>query len=96
MRVKNLEFRRNANTGRSPEIVAFREYSPNFRPENAPDVKEYCYTLLFWRSTGSEGPSIEFVGARPLDFEERDALIEMMKYGQAVLDAEFKLMEKIQ
>ncbi len=83
MRVDNLEFRRN-DSSRSPEIVAWNT--------NDSLAGEFCYTLLWWKKD-REGYYIEFVGARPLEIDDQASLLKMMKYGQAVLDAEFKLME---
>ena len=87
MRIKNLEFIRNGNNdtdcNRDPEIVAWSKNDAG---------KEYRYTLLWWRKTSEEW-RIEFVGSRPLEFEDWDTLCHMMVYGQAVLDAEARLIE---
>jgi hypothetical protein len=80
MRVDDLEFRRNGSD-RDPEIVAFF---------SSFEEKEYCYTLLFWKK-GREGWEIEFVGDRPLSSNFSGDIMKMMKYGQAVLNAEFEL-----
>lgn len=82
-RVGNLEFRRNKE-GRPAEIVRWARNG---------DGTEYCYTLL-WYQRGQEGFNIEFVGRRPFDAQE-DNLWEIMEYGQAILDAEFELEEKL-
>ena len=87
MRVKNLEFIRNRDGQylRDPEIVAYDTDSTG---------KEFRYTLLFWRKN-REGWQIEFVGNRPLNFDDKETLWNLMQYGQAVLDAEFRLFESV-
>ena len=82
-RVGNLEFRRNKE-GRPAEIVRWAQNG---------DGVEYCYTLL-WYQRGQEDFYIEFVGRRPFDDDSAD-LWEIMEYGQAILDAEFELEEKL-
>ena len=86
MRYEDLEFRNMV--GRHPEIVAWNPYPDSDRGE------EYCYTLLWWKKD-SEGYYIEFVGPRPLEYHDQQRLFKMMKYGQAVLDADFNLMESL-
>jgi hypothetical protein len=86
MRYEDLEFRNIS--GRRPEIVAWQPSPDSDRGE------EFCYTLLWWK-TDSEGYYIEFVGPRPLNYDNQDRLLKMMKYGQAVLDAEFNLMDGV-
>jgi hypothetical protein len=86
MRLENLEFRHNGTSPRDPEIIAWLPQLDSSRGE------EFCYTLLWWRKN-REGYYIEFVGDRPLKIDEQSLLLKMMKYGQAVLDAEFNLME---
>jgi hypothetical protein len=85
MRVDNLEFRNMGGT-RSPEIVAWKSYEDSSRGE------EFCYTLLWWKKD-REGYYIEFVSDRPLNEDNQETLMKLMKYGQAVLTAEFKLLE---
>ena len=82
-RIGNLEFRRNKE-GRPAEIIRWAQNG---------DGTEYCYTLL-WYQRGREGFYVEFVGRRPFD-DDADNLWEIMEYGQAVLDAEFELEEKL-
>jgi hypothetical protein len=83
LRKGNLEFRRNKED-RQSEIVRWAQNG---------DGTEYCYTLL-WYQQDEEGYYIEFVGRRPFD-DNSDNLWEIMEYGQEVLDAEFKLEERL-
>jgi hypothetical protein len=85
MRVNNLEFIRNRNSlpNRDPEMVAY---------DNDVSGKEFKYTLLFWKKN-KEGWQVEFVGGRPMDINDRETLWYLLEYGQAVLDAEFRLLE---
>ena len=85
MRLDNLEFRQIGGA-RPPEIIAWNVYEDSSRGE------EFSYTLLWWKKN-SEGYYIEFVGDRPLKEDNQETLMKLMKYGQAVLDAEFKLWE---
>lgn len=82
MRIKQLEFCRNGDN-RPPEIIKWSEGDVPYR-----------WTLLFW-DKDSEGWFIRFVGDRPLIEEESKSLFELMRYAQTVLDAEFKLMERL-
>lgn len=84
LRKGNLEFRRNKD-GRPAEIIRWAQNG---------DGTEYCYTLLWWKR-GKEDFYVEFVGRRPFD-DDSDSLWEMMEYGQEVLDAEFKLEDRLQ
>jgi hypothetical protein len=84
MRVKNLEFRRLEE--REPEIIAWVESNVNTI------AGDYCYTLL-WYHKNKEGYYIQFIGDRPLVFEDQELLWKMMKYGQTVLDAELELLK---
>jgi hypothetical protein len=83
LRKGNLEFRRNKED-RQSEIVRWSKNG---------DGTEYCYTLL-WYQRDEEGYYIEFVGRRPFD-DNSDNLWELMEYGQEVLDAGFKLEERL-
>ena len=84
MRVKNLEFRRLED--REPEIIAWVE-------SNGTTITgEYCYTLL-WYLKNKEGYYIQFIGDRPLVYEDQELLWKMMNYGQKVLDAELELLK---
>ena len=84
MRINNLEFRRNS-AGRSPEIIKWSVNNTG---------AEFCFTLL-WYIKGKEGWEIQFVGDRPFhEAEEPIELFELMRYGQTVLDAETRLMER--
>jgi len=74
-RVGDLEFR-HLETSRA-EIVSWQS-------------EESCYSLLCWRLS-VEGYQIEFIGSRPFDYHASDELWAMMRYGQEVLDATFKL-----
>ena len=80
MRVNDLEFRRNGLS--NAEIVRWQVQGE----------KEFCYTLL-WFKKDDEGYYIQFVGARPLEIEDRETLWKLMDYGQAVLTAEYKLWD---
>jgi hypothetical protein len=86
MRYEDLEFRRNKD-GRDAEIVAWQPSLDSDRGE------EFCYTLLWWKKD-REGYYIEFVGNRPLKYKGQERLMRMMRYGQAVLDAEYFFMEE--
>ncbi len=93
MRIKNFEFRQNKGD-RNPEIVQWNQYDENStKPVNAPDAKEYCYTLM-WFKKDREGYYAEFVGRRPLDVEDKETLWDLMDYSQKILDAQFKLLDK--
>ena len=81
MKLKNLEFRHSE--GRSAEIVQWNTDSTG---------KEYCFTVLFYEHS-SEGYEIRFVGNRPLQYENEEIMFAMMKYGQAVMDAKWKVEE---
>ena len=81
MKLKNLEFRHSE--GRYAEIVQWNADSTG---------KEYCFTLLFYEHS-SEGYQIYFVGDRPLQYEDEKIMFAMMKYGQAVMDAKWKVEE---
>lgn len=64
--------------GRDPEIVV---------------IEPHCYTILWWKR-GKEGWYIEFVGSRPLELDLiRADVWNLMRYGQSVLDAQFRLEE---
>lgn len=90
-RVGDLEFRWTCSD-RRPEIVAWETSdSPAFA-----ESREYCYTLLWW-TRGREGWSVEFVGSRPLVWakeNELKSLWNLIRYGDAVLAAEFALEEE--
>ena len=84
LRKGNLEFRRNRE-GRPAEIIRWAKNG---------DGTEYCFTLL-WYKKDKEGYFVEFVGRRPFD-DDSESLWEMMEYGQDVLDAEFRLEDRLQ
>lgn len=79
MKYRNLEFRQT--DGRDPEIVVWVNHKE----------EPYCFTILWWKRD-KEGWYIEFVGSRPLD-EDMANVWNLMRYGQAVLDAQFRLEE---
>lgn len=83
MRYKNIEFRQLCGD-RPAELVAWNQEDTL--------AGEFCYTLLWWRKD-NEGYYIEFVGDRPLQHEDQESLFKMMKYGQSVLTAQYRLME---
>jgi len=51
----------------------------------------HVFTILWWKRD-KEGWYVEFVGARPLDQDMKD-VVNLMRYGQSVLDAQFRLEE---
>jgi hypothetical protein len=51
---------------------------------------EYCYTLVLY-DMHNEGFDIQFVGSRPFEYENKDKLWDLMKFGQSVLEALFEL-----
>lgn len=63
--------------GRDPEIVV---------------ASPHVYTILWWKRD-KEGWYIKFVGSRPLDLDMADDVWKLMRYGQSVLDAQFRLEE---
>jgi hypothetical protein len=83
MRLKNLEFRNLTIESRPAEIVQWNTDSSG---------NEYCFTLLFYERD-SEGYHICFVGDRPLQYEDEEIMFAMMKYGQTVMDAKWKVEE---
>ena len=83
MKTTHFGFLRNGDS-RDPEIVKWTTVAG----------QETRYTLLWYRKYG-EGYRIEFVGDRPLQEEHQEELFELMRYGQTVLDAEVKLLERI-
>jgi hypothetical protein len=87
MRYEDLEFRKNSGA-RNSEIVAWSPYPDSDRGE------EFCFTLLWWKKD-KEGYYIEYVGSRPLEYSHPDRLLHMLRYGQSVLDAEYKFMEGV-
>lgn len=80
MRIGELEFR-ELGGGRPPEVVHW------FR--TASIDKEVCRTLMFYERD-EEGYSVRFIGGRPFDHWDKD-LWRLMRYGQEVLNARFKL-----
>ena len=52
-------------------------------------IEPHCYTILWWKRD-KEGWYIEFIGSRPLD-EDMANVWNLMRYGQSVLDAQFRL-----
>lgn len=93
-RVSNLEFRcvdDTINKGQSDhrsraEIVRWYD-----REVGDP----FCCTILYW-SKDKEGWDITFVGDRPFDNEINQPLLwTLMKYGQRILDCNFRLEEEM-
>lgn len=81
MKLRNLEFR--VMEDRFPEIVCWFDY----------ESKKACYTVARW-NRNSEGYNIEFIGDRPFDDKiDANDVWELMKYGQKVLNATFRLEE---
>lgn len=90
MRIGNLEFRiinPHDTTRRQPEIICWLKDRTG---------KEFCITIL-WFLNSKEDYSVQFVGNRPFNAEQidKDKLWELMRYGQATLDAQFNLEYKI-
>lgn len=83
MRIKNLEFRHFEH--RPAEIVQWAIDGGG---------KDFCFTVLFYERE-SEGYEIRFVGDRPLQYDDEEIMFAMMKYGQTVMDAKWKV-EKFQ
>tara|TARA_R110000868_G_scaffold191533_2_gene435709 strand:+ start:527 stop:781 length:255 start_codon:yes stop_codon:yes gene_type:complete len=81
MKLKNLEFRHSE--GRSAEIVQWNTTNKG---------EQFCFTLLFYEHE-SEGYEIRFVGDRPLQYDDEETMFAMMKYGQTVMDAKWKVEE---
>lgn len=90
-RIGNLEFRWSKTLGREttfyPEIVCWKKWD---------SIEESCYTLLYWKRD-SEGWYVQFVGSRPFEDDEwdHDMLWALMRYGQSIADAEFKIEERM-
>jgi hypothetical protein len=59
-----------------------------FEPEKG--EKEYCIVIAFFDKT-SDGCEIRFVGKRPFEVEKDETVWSMLKYGQAIVDAECSL-----
>jgi hypothetical protein len=51
----------------------------------------HVFTILWWKRN-KEGWYVEFVGSRPLEQDMKDVW-NLMRYGQAVLDAQSRLEE---
>lgn len=83
MRFEEFEFRRNLNNECeiNPTIVKWK---------TDPDGKDYCFTILVFKRD-CDGWFIQFIGDSALTVDNLPALWKLMTYGQAVLDAEFKL-----
>lgn len=79
MRRGDLQFRDFHS--RTPEIVRWSKDSKG---------TEFCYTLMFFEKD-SEGFNINFIGGRPLEYENPMELWTMMKYAQKILTARFEL-----
>jgi len=65
---------------RDPEIVCWNGVS--------------CYTLM-WFKKDREGYYIKFIGNRPFDGNSSEKLWELMRYGQGLLDNEFRFLERL-
>jgi len=84
MRKQNLEFRWSEDNNRHEFIKWWSKYGE----------EEYCIVIAFF-DLSEESYEIKFVGKRPFEFENKDLLWSMLEYGQAVVDAEYKLYEQI-
>lgn len=83
MKLNALEFFINDDK-RQPEICRWCEGASG----------KYRYTLLFYEKN-SEGYYVQFVGDRPFDDAvDANTLWKLMQYGQAVLNARFKLEDE--
>lgn len=81
-RIGDIEFRWMGD--RKPEIVQWNTDG---------NGKDYCFTLL-WFSKDKEGYYVEFVGDRPLNYHDTETLWKLMRYGNSVCNATFKLEEE--
>lgn len=54
-------------------------------------ISPHVITIMWWKR-GKEGWHIEFVGSRPLEQDMKDVW-NLMIFGQAFLDAQFRLEE---
>ena len=52
--------------------------------------KEYCIAIALFNKT-LEGYDIQFVGRRPFETGFGETVWAMLKYGQAIVDAEWEL-----
>ena len=59
-------------------------------------TEEYCIVIAFF-DLGSEGCEIRFIGDRPFITGNSELVWNMLKYGQAIVDAIFELndMERL-
>lgn len=84
MKLNDLEFSSNYDTDRPPEIIRWFPTA----------LGQSKYTLLFYEKN-SEGYYVQFIGDRPFDDAvDANALWKLMQYGQAVLNARFKLEDE--
>ena len=94
MKIENLEFREIQSYGsKIPynyyEIVEWRKDS-RFNESG-----QYCFTVVSW-TKGSEGWDLKFCGDRPFDNSvDTEQLWELMRYGNTVANAAFRLEEYI-
>lgn len=85
-RIADLEFRWTQSLGRDGE-----RYPEIVRWYNRAEGDSFCCTVLYW-VRDSEGWDIKFVGDRPFDSElDQDLLWALMRYGQSLASAEYKL-----
>lgn len=70
--------------------IEFRGGNPQIVKHWNKDGTEFCYTLMFFERD-KEGYFARFVGRRPLDYDNPEALWKLMKYAQTVLDAAYEL-----
>lgn len=88
-RIRELELRWTEN------IVTKEEYMEIVIWRARDTGSEFCFSLLIWNKK-SEGWELRFVGDRPFGYEvDHDLLWSLMRYGQDILDAEFRLSESI-
>jgi hypothetical protein len=89
MKLSNLEFRETQSYGSKIPCT----YYEIVEWLGAGTSKQYCITVLSW-SKGSEGWDIKFIGDRPFsDTIDTDDLWALMRYGNTVTNAVFRLEE---
>jgi len=81
MRINKLEVRKSSSN--SYELVEWVENS---------EGSAFCYTILSWLNS-KEQPDIKFVGNRPFEVDDKETLWKLMKYGQAIIQAEYDLKD---
>ena len=81
-RTGDIEFRWMGD--RKPEIVQWHTGN---------DGEDFGCVLL-WYSKDKEGYYVEFIGDRPFNYRDTEALWKLMRYGNSICNATFKLEEE--